>query len=110
MSRKKQKCPPFVMLRKDLLKDPEWRKLKSSAKVLYIYLRQKFNYETLSHVTLAYSEIEDFMSSKTISSAFKALENKNFIEKLKQGGLFGGVCEYKFIGPYKEFYYKGFKV
>lgn len=95
------------MVRRDLLKDPEWRKLSSSAKILYIYLRSKFNYKTLSEVTLAYSEIEDFMSSKTISRAYKELGQKGFIEKTKHGGLYGGVCAYKFVGAYKDFYYKG---
>ena len=106
-NRKKYKTPHFVMLRHDLLKDPEWRKLSSSAKVLYIYLRVKFNYVTLSEVTLAYSEVEDMMSSKTISRAFRELQNSGWIEKTKHGGLYGGMCAYKFIGAYKDFYYHG---
>jgi len=97
----------FVAIRFDLLKDPGWRKLSSSAKVIYIYMRSKFNYKTFSEVSLAYSEMEDMMSSKTISRTFKELENGGWIEKAKKGGLFGGVCTYKFTGQYKDFYYKG---
>lgn len=107
MNRRKQKAPPFVMLRRDLLKDPGWRKLSSSSIVVYIYLRAKFNYKTLSEVTLAYSEIKDMMSSKTISKAFQELQKSGFIEKTKHGGLFGGVCAYKFIGQFKDFYHNG---
>ncbi len=107
MGHRKQRLPPFVMIRRDLLRDPGWRKLSSSAKVLYVYLRSKFNYKTLSEVTLAYSEIKDMMSSKTISQAFKDLQLEGFIEKTKNGGLYGGVCAYKFIGQFKEFYYNG---
>jgi hypothetical protein len=110
MSRKKQKAPPFVMVRRDLLEDPEWQKLSSSAKVIYIYLRAKFNYKTFQEMTLAYSEVKDMMSSKTISKAFKELQSAGFIEKTKHGGLFGGVCVYKFIGQYKDFYYKGYAI
>ena len=111
MSSKKKKCPSrFVMIRLDLLKDPEWRQLSSSAKIIYIYLRTKFNYKTLSQVTLTYSEVKDMMSSGTISTAFKDLQKAKFIEKVKQGGLFGGTCAYKFIGKYKDFFYKGFVV
>ncbi|MDP1852915.1 MAG: hypothetical protein Q8L26_01720 [Candidatus Omnitrophota bacterium] len=110
MSRKKHKAPPFVMVRRDLLKDPEWRKLSSSAKVLYIYLRAKFNHKTLSEVTLAYSEMKGVMSSKTMSRAFKELMDGKWIEKVKYGGLFGGVSSYKFTGQYKDFCYMGFKV
>jgi len=110
MSRNKHKAPPFVMVRRDLLKDPEWRKLSSSAKVIYIYLRAKFNYKTLQEVSLAYLEVKDMMSSKTISKAFKELQQAGFIEKTKHGGLFGGVCAYKFIGQFKDFYYKGYAI
>jgi DNA-binding transcriptional ArsR family regulator len=110
MSRQKHRAPPFVMVRRDLLKDPEWRKLSSSAKLIYIYLRAKFNYKTYSEVTLAYSEMKDMMSSKTVSRAFQELRDKGFIEKIKQGGLFGGVCAYKFIGQFKDFYYKGYPI
>lgn len=110
MSRKKQKAPPFVMVRRDLLKAPEWRKLSSSAKIIYIYLRAKFNYQTFQEVTLAYSEVKDMMSSKTINRAFKELQSAGFIEKTKHGGLFGGVCAYKFIGQFKDFYYKGYAI
>jgi len=100
----------FVAVRFDLLKDPGWRKLSSSAKVLYIYLRAKFNYKTFSEVTLAYSEMKDMMSSKTIRKAFIELMDGSWIEQTKHGGLFGGVCKYKFIGPYKDFYYKGYAI
>ncbi len=101
---KKQKAPPFVMLRRDLLKDPEWRTLSASAKIVYIYLKSKYNNKTLDMVTLAYSELEDMYSTQTVSNAFKELIEKGFIEKLKNGGLFGGVCVYGFIGKYKSFY------
>lgn len=107
MRKRKNKAGNFVMVFRDLLKDPEWRKLSSSSKVVYIYLRSKFNYKTFSEVTLAYSEIKDMMSSKTISKAFKELQGAGFVEKTKHGGLCGGVCAYKFIGQFKDFYYKG---
>jgi hypothetical protein len=107
---KKNKLPPFVAIYKALLKNPEWRNLPSSAKVLYVYMRGKFNAETLSEVSLAYSEVDDMFSTSTISKAFKELQDKGFIEKTKYGGLYGGVCRYKFIGEFKDYHYKGYKV
>ena len=98
------------MLRRDLIKAPEWRRLSSSAKVLYLYLRAKFNHKTLSEVTLAYSEMKDIMSSKTMSRAFKELMKNGFIEKTKNGGLYGGLTHYRFVGKYKDFYYQGYRV
>ena len=100
---KKTRVPPFVMLRKDLLKDPCWRSLTNSAKVLYIYLRNKYNHKTLDNVSLTYSEIKDLFSRQTITNGFRELEDNGFIKKTKHGGLFGGVCRYTFTGPYKDF-------
>ena len=97
------------MVRKDLLKDKEWQKLSNSAKILYIYLRGKFNHKTLGEVTLAYSEVK-FMNSATVSRGFKLLQEKGFIEKTKKGGLFGGVTTYRFVGTFKDYFYKGFSV
>lgn len=107
---KKNRLPPFVAVYRSLLKDPTWRKLSSSAKVIYIYLRSKFNDATLSEVTLAYSEIQDMMSTQTISNAFKELQESGFIEKVKNGGMYGGATSYKFLGEHRHFHYKGFKV
>ena len=97
------KAPPFVMLKKDLLKDPDWKKLTNSAKILWIYLRAKYNYKTKGNVTLAYSEMIDMMSTRTVSNALKELIDNGWIEKIKQGGLYGGLCSYRFIGKHKEF-------
>lgn len=112
MPRKKHKAPPFVMLRRDLLKDPEWRELSSSAKIVYIYLRSKFCQRTLENgdVTLSYGEIDDMFSTATISNAFKELSKNGWIKKTKQGGLFGGICHYRFTGKYSPYFYKGYKV
>ena len=110
MSRRKQRASNFVMVRHDLLRDLNWRKLSSSAKVIYVYLRAKFNYKTFQEVSLAYSEVKDMMSSKTISRAFKELQQAGFIEKTKHGGLYGGVCAYKFVGQFRDFFYKGYAI
>lgn len=107
---KQNRLPPFVALYKALLKDASWRSLSSSAKVLYVYLRSKFNTSSWGEVSLAYSEVKDMMSTKTISRAFKELQDKGFIEKTKHGGLYGGVCKYKFVGQFAAFHYKGHKV
>ena len=85
--RRRHRSSPFVMIRHDLLKDPGWQKLSNSAKVLYIYLRAKFNYKTYSEVTLAYSEMKGVMSTRTMSRAFKELLREKWIIKTKQGGI-----------------------
>ena len=108
--RKKQKARNFIMVFKEMLEDPEWRSLSSSAKVVWLYLRAKFNYRNLGEVSLTYSEMEGVMSSRTFSRSKDELEEKGWIEKKKQGGLYGGVCTYAFKGRFKDFYFKGRKI
>jgi len=93
------------MVYSDLLKDKTWRKLSNSAKVLYIYLRNKFNKETLNILTLTYTEMKDVMSTATMSKGLKELTKADFIEVTKMGGLFGGSCRYKLKGEFRWFYY-----
>jgi len=102
---KKPKAPPFVMLRRDLLKDLGWKKLPSSAKVLYIYMRAKFNYKTQAEISLSYAEMKDILSPATMNRALKELLKNDWIKKTKQGGLFGGLCTYQFNGQFKDFYF-----
>lgn len=108
MSKKhKLKAPsPFVMIRIDMLRSKEWRSLSNSAKIVYIYLRAKFNYKTFSEVTLTYSEMNDLMSSATMSKALKDLIKFEWIEVAQHGGLIKGATTYKFKGQFKDFYGK----
>ena len=73
-------------------------------------MRGKFNRETLSKITLSYSELKDMMSPNTISKAIKQLLKEEWIEKIEQGGLLAGQSVYIFKGEYRHFFYKGFKV
>jgi len=105
---RKIRLPPFVLVRKDLLQDPEWKKLSSGAKVAWIYLRNNYDYSNGSQETfLSYNQMTGIMTAPTLSKALKELIENKWIEKTKHGGLFGGVCKYKFIGKYKDFHYKG---
>ena len=106
--RGKVKPQPYIAVRKDLLQDPEWHKLSSGAKVAWIYLRNNYDYSNGTKETfLSYRQMKGILGSMALSRALKELISNNWIEKTKHGGLFGGVCKYKFIGKYKEFYYKG---
>ena len=67
-------------------------------------MRAKFNYKTWDEVTLSYKEMKDVMGAKAMSRAFKELMIAGFIDKVKQGGLFGGITTYKFIGEHKDYF------
>jgi len=97
------------MVRKDMLKDPSWQKLSSTAKILWLYMRNNYDYSDGTKETfITYKQMENIIGSKAMSRGLKELQDptNKWIEKTKVGGLFGGVCKYKFAGQYKEFYYK----
>jgi DNA-binding transcriptional ArsR family regulator len=96
---KQAKSPPFVMLEiKDLLKSTAYKSLSGSALKLYIFfrgkavgpLRDNSKYFPLEkEIKAPYSIIiEDTgVSRGAVSLALKELENKGFIDLVKQGGL-----------------------
>jgi len=105
MPRFKRRLLPFIPIRRDLLKDPVWKGLPNSAKVLYFYLRAQFDSrDENKDVGLSFREAEECVgSSKTVNRAYKELCEKGFIQKEKRGGLYGGVTTYKFVGQFKDF-------
>lgn len=103
------KAPPFVMIRKDMLKDPEWLKLSVYSKILWLYLRAKFNLKNGDNIGYTYIEAKKVhgWGPATHNRAIKQLIKEKWIKKTKHGGLIGGGwCEYKFIGKYADFYTK----
>jgi predicted transcriptional regulator len=52
--------------------------------------------------------MKNVMAAATLSKSFKELEEKGWIEKTKQGGLFGGFCCYKFNSAKFSEIYEGF--
>ena len=92
----------FVPLSREMLKSKEWRVgLSSSAKVLYIHIKYKFVGSNNGLIRLYYSEINDFMAEGTIARAFKELEVKDWIERLKVGtGKYRWVYDIKLTGKY----------
>lgn len=90
------KVPPFVALPRQTLKSPEWRTgLSSSAKILYLHLKNKFVGYNNGEICLHYSEVSDFMAMATIRKSFKELEEKGWIEVSRK---IGG--DYRFTKTY----------
>lgn len=104
--RKKQrpKCPPFVMLEKGMLKSEEWKNLSKPTKLIYIYLKAKYNGRNPEELKLTYIELKDEFAPATISKAFRELEEKGWVEKTKYGGLFRYYNLYKLIGNWGRLY------
>lgn len=107
---KKQKAQPFIMVSKKMLADPVYRKLSSSAQIIYIYMRNKLNGKYGLSIVLTYKEMNDVMGTQAFSRATKELIEAGFIDKVEKGGLFGNANVFKFIGEHSPFYYKGVKI
>lgn len=96
----------FVMLPRKMLREEKWKNLSPAAKILYIYIKGKYNGQNNGNIRLYYSELKTvrgLSSSSTISKAFKVLEDEEFIKKTKLGGLFRYFCEYELTGKYDDY-------
>jgi len=96
--------PPFVRLeRRLILKDENWRQLSPGAKMLYLFLKAKYNGSNNGQIKLHYSELKDcagFKNPRSISAAFQELEKKDWIKRSKIGGLHRFTNEYTLTGRY----------
>lgn len=86
----------FVMISRDMLfRCEEWRELSPAAKILYLYLKAKYNGLNNGNIRLYYSElngIKGFSSAATISRAFKELVRNNWVRRTRI--RIGGSCRY----------------
>jgi len=91
--------PPFIRCEKDMLLNcEEWKELLPSAKLLYIYIKSKYNSFNNGEISLSYSElagIKGISSSKTISKAQSELIKKGWISVTQHGGM------YRYFNLYK---------
>ncbi|MFH0931875.1 MAG: hypothetical protein V1890_08070 [Candidatus Zixiibacteriota bacterium] len=92
------KGPSFVMLEKDTLNRPEWRKLSPSAMITYIYIKKNYNGGNNGEIPFKYVELKGILAPATISRSLKELQGNEWIEKTRYGGMFRYYCLYKLTG------------
>ena len=100
--RKKQKSLPFVMIYKEMLKHPNWQKLKVSSMVAYIYIKSKSISNNQEEIFLSFKEMEPIMTHPTFFNALTELESEGFIEKTQFGGLFRRRNKFKLSDNWKQ--------
>jgi predicted transcriptional regulator len=100
----KRTIEPFVMLSRNMLLEcPEWQALSAAAKILYPIIKSKYNGVNNGEIKLYYSELKDMnglRSPATISKAFRELEQKGWIRRTQQGGLYRHINKYELTGQY----------
>lgn len=92
---KKRKCPHFTPIFKDVCDRPEWRRLSSSAKVIYIHMKLGYTGTNNGEIVLPYCSLKDCFSSSTFSRAIKELVVENWIVITMPGGLLRQCSKYK---------------
>lgn len=98
----------FVMISRSMLfRCEEWRGLSPKAKILYLYLKAKYNGSNNGNIRLYYSElngIKGFSSDATKSRAFQELVRNNWVRKMSI--RIAGSCrnnnDYQLTGEYDE--------
>lgn len=96
----------FVMIPRKILQDEDWRRFTSSAKILYIYLKGRYNGRNNGQIRLYYSQlktVKGLSSPGTISHAFHELKEAGWITPTKYGGLFRHFNEYKLTGKVDDY-------
>jgi hypothetical protein len=104
--KKDKRFNSFVAIARKTLRSREWKGLSSAAKILYIHLKGKYNGSNNGEIRLYYSELHDIKglsSDSTISNAFKELEQKEWIKRIKIGGLYRFFNEYKLTGKFDDY-------
>lgn len=95
---------PFMRLeRKMLFGCVEWKQLSPRAKILYCYIKAKYNGANNGKIRLYYSElrgIKGFKSDFVIAAAFKELQDKEWITRTQLGGMYRHFNEYSLTGKY----------
>ena len=104
-SRKKHReTIPFVWIAKDMLFNcKEWKELSSAAKLLYQYIKTKYNGSNNGKIRLPYSElkgIKGISSPGTISKAQVELVRNEWIKITQHGGLYRYFNLYKLTWKY----------
>jgi len=95
----------FVAIPRKTLRCEEWKKLSSRAKLLYIYIKSKYNSYNNGEIRLYYSELKGICgisSPATISKASQELQSKDWIKRTKCGGLYRYFNEYRLTGKYDD--------
>jgi len=95
---------PFVPMGKGMIFNcQEWKEFSPAARDIYIMLKAKYNRKNNGEICLYYSElkkIKGLRNQRTISKGFKELEEKEWIERSIDGGLFRIPKKYKLTGKH----------
>lgn len=100
MNKKKRKLAPFVPLDRQMLRGKEYKELANSEKVVYTYLKLKYNGHNNGDIALSYGEMKGVLGSQAFAKALRGLKQKGWITITKHGGLYRYYNLFKLTGKY----------
>ena len=77
----------FVMLLESTLMSEAWQKLSPAAKDLYLLLKLRWNTHNNGNLSLTYKELKSRFCRSSINNGFWELQEKDWIVKVRPGGL-----------------------
>lgn len=104
--KKKGKWPiewQYIKFPRSMIFSDEWKGLSPASKIIYVQMKGKYNTNNNGKIRLFYSElrkIKGLSGSRTISKGFEELEAKEWIRRVKMGGMYGRPNEYELTGKY----------
>ena len=88
-----------------MLRCNEWKNLSPAAKLIYIYLKSKFNGQNNGEIKLYYSElkgIRGISAPSTAAGGFKELELKGWINRIQIGGMYRYFNIFRLTGKHDD--------
>lgn len=105
MARRKLKgFKPFVSIGKTKTFRKHFFELTPNAQSLYVRLKMEFNGRNNGELTLPYSQLKGYKSTRTIKHTFDELIDRGWIKRCRQGGLFGTSCRYQLTWTFDQWH------
>jgi DNA-binding MarR family transcriptional regulator len=93
----------FVKVPKPILDSKAWTELNYSAQLVYIYLRMDIYGDDRVELRFTYSQAKKRgINAATLCKAFKSLQEKGFITKVRHGGLMERESVYKLSWDWRK--------
>lgn len=104
-NKQKTKHRNFLALLRPLLDSEEWLDLSNSAKLTYVYIKKGYNGSNNGEIVVPYSQLQKILNSTaTISKVLNELENKRWIDRSLERGLYHKATKYTLTFKYDHFH------
>jgi len=87
-SKKKRLSYRFIPVPAEVVESEAWENLTNAARVAYVHMCKKLDFNYRRPVSVTYSEMERIMTRRAFANAIRQLKGNGLITKTQQGGIF----------------------